>query len=136
LDFKRTQEPDTPSVSALATQAVRFEDKENDKLRMRNIPSGVRITLWPELLLQRSSAEGLTDPMPYGGDFGELLLVKYRYRYTESADVPGGAYMDGHPNVAPNAGEDVRRTLLPPPLHREGEKVQPSWLQRFLRDPK
>src|SRR5207248_263871 len=29
-----------------------------------------------------------------------------------------------------------KRALLPPPLHREGEKVQPAWLQRFLRDPK
>jgi hypothetical protein len=117
------------------TQAFRFDDTENDKAVTRNVPSGVRILDVPaNALIQRASAQGPQDPAPYGGDFGDLLMGRYNYKYPPDGPLPD-PYMPTQPNVPSGAGADVQRSLLPPPLHREGEKVQPVWLQRFLRDP-
>src|SRR5262249_17754724 len=55
---------------------------------------------------------------PYGGTFRDLL-VKY------AKDV----------NSATVKGDDDARNLLPPPLIREGEGVQPNWLYQFLQKP-
>jgi mono/diheme cytochrome c family protein len=105
------------------TQAVRFEDKDNG---VRNIPSGTLLSLPADSLMQLTSQAGPLDPTPYGGYFGDLLM----------GDGGPGSYMNSHPNLPSGPAEEVRRAVLPPPLHREGEKVQPGWLQRFLRDPK
>jgi mono/diheme cytochrome c family protein len=130
-----TRDDSDQTMSLVPTQALRFEDTEGDSPGTRNVPSGVKLLGIPgNTLVQRRSAQGPRDPAPYGGDFGDLLMGKYKYRFPIEGDIVN--YMKTQPNVPAGAGEDVQRSLLPPPLHREGEKVQPVWLQRFLRDPK
>jgi cytochrome c2 len=55
---------------------------------------------------------------PYGGTFAELMLGYLKLR-------------------TPTLYGDYKtaRAALPPPLMREGEKAQPSWLFQFLRNP-
>jgi hypothetical protein len=78
---------------------------------MRDVPAASTIGLPDEGegLLARTS--------PEGGSFVDLLVP-----YLGQKDKFYQNYTDA-------------RASLPPPLMREGEKVQPSWLFQFLRDP-
>jgi cbb3-type cytochrome oxidase cytochrome c subunit len=55
---------------------------------------------------------------PFGGTFTDLLVP-----YLEKKD----STLKGKPDAA--------RSILPPPLVREGERVQPDWLYKFLLNP-
>src|SRR3989442_1139671 len=65
----------------------------------------------PEQIIRRSD--------PYGGGFTELM-VPYVLK-KDSARGQGKAH--------------DARSALPPPLVREGERVQPDWLYKFLLNP-
>jgi cytochrome c peroxidase len=79
----------------------------------RDLPGGTTLRLPPKEILQR------VDPL--GGTFAELM-VPYHLRKAEKKP-------DDQPEV-------IRiRSGLPPPLIREGERVQPDWLYRFLLNP-
>ncbi len=54
---------------------------------------------------------------PFGGTFAELMTGYLRAARIE-------------------ADPDKARNMLPPPLYREGERVQPNWLYQFLLSPK
>ena len=88
-------------------QALRFTDSTG---LTRDIPAAEMIGL-PRPDIVRYSE-------PYGGKFVELMVP---YLITV-----GGS------NVDP----DKARNVLPPPLHRESERVQPNWLYQFLLNPK
>lgn len=99
------------------TQALRFTRPadielpatERDKKAV-DIPAVQTLSLPREDLLYRSA--------PSGGIFTELLVPYLVQR------------------KAPNLDDDPKaRSGLPPPLLREGERVQPSWLFQFLRNP-
>jgi mono/diheme cytochrome c family protein len=60
---------------------------------------------------------GVSRHDPYGGTFAELMTG-----YMRDAGIERDA--------------DKARNMLPPPLIREGERVQPNWLYQFLLNPK
>ncbi len=111
-----------------AADAVRFESlahDEGDKLlafgsqgkalvkgqrEVLTIPAGLDVRIAPDTLISRSD--------PWGGTLAGLLVPylqnKNRTKYPD---------------------EDNARSALPPPLVREGERVQPEWLASFVRNP-
>lgn len=94
------------------TEALRFTD---EKGQTKNIPAATTIGLGKDAIPPQDI---LSQTSPYGGAYAELLapyLAKVNpVRY--------GDYKNG-------------RAAGPPPLLREGEKAQPSWLFQFLRNP-
>ncbi|HVS36581.1 MAG TPA: hypothetical protein VMS17_13535 [Gemmataceae bacterium] len=95
-------------LSVRLTDALHFAN--NDGV-VRNIPAGVRVTLPPEDLIDQSET--------FGGAFGDLLIPYL-------AQVDTTLFRDK---------PDSARAVLPPPLVREGERVQPKWLYQFLLNP-
>ncbi len=106
-------DPDRDLLSARLAEALAFTDPENN-YKVKTFPAGVNVSLPQDQLVARSD--------PFGGTFAELM-VPYLGRSR------GGEYQlkDGDNNIA--------RRDLPPPLYREGERVQPDWLFNFLRNP-
>jgi mono/diheme cytochrome c family protein len=92
------------------TDALRFtaEDKVT-----RDLPAGSYV------YLPRGNYHGTT---PFGGTFTELMVP-----YLQSKD------RSKYPPDDPGQGKT--RGVLPPPLVREGERVQPDWLYKFLLNP-
>ncbi len=92
------------------TDALRFtaEDKVT-----RDLPAGSYV------FLPRGNYHGTT---PFGGTFTELMVP-----YLQSKD------RSKYPPDDPGQGKT--RGVLPPPLVREGERVQPDWLYKFLLNP-
>src|SRR5207302_5912377 len=75
--------------------------------------AGMTAAVLPEDVIDQSP--------PYGGTFGDLLIP-----YLAATDDTFG--VEG-------VKRDKARTVLPPPLVREGERVQPKWLYQFLLNP-
>lgn len=78
------------------------------------IPSGLKIAV-PQVQM---TPRNVTPPQ--GGRFAEQLV---------------GYLLSKSPDAANPAERDKAWAKVPPPLIREGEKVQTPWLYRFLRDP-
>jgi mono/diheme cytochrome c family protein len=94
------------------TEALRYTAKSGDP---RDLLGGTAVSLLPGNITRQSS--------PFGGTFADLLID-----YLVQQD----------PNHSkPPSEDDVSkaRGKLPPPLEREGAKVQPGWLFNFLRNP-
>jgi mono/diheme cytochrome c family protein len=94
------------------TEAARFLNNDSE---VRDVPASRNIDLTGESY--GAKIDVLSRSAPYGGTFVDLLVP-----YLEKRDK---LYED----------EKNARAALPPPLLREGEKAQPEWLFRFLRDP-
>ena len=77
----------------------------------RDIPAGIQIPI-------PTGADKISYSDTYGGAFGTLLIPYLRGTYSTTVK-----------------GDDDARNLLPPPLIREGERVQPNWLYQFLLKP-
>jgi mono/diheme cytochrome c family protein len=90
------------------TEALRFNGR--DKVQ-RDIPAASDIIV-PDGAVQRQTE-------PFGGTLADLLVPYLEKQYP---DLYGGK-------------PDNARSVLPPPLTREGERVQPDWLYRFLLNP-
>lgn len=89
-------------------EALRFTGPDGVE---RNLPAGTNLVL-PE--------NTYTASRPYGGDWTDLMLPYLtRKNSTEF----------------PEAKPENARGVLPPPLHREGERIQPDWGYRFLLNP-
>jgi cbb3-type cytochrome oxidase cytochrome c subunit len=95
------------------TEAVRFTDREKQS---RDVPAANSMPI-PE-----PGAGLLSRQAPWGGRLVDLLIPNYLPSKNETL-------YKGESNY-PTA-----RAALPPPLLREGEKAQTSWLFQFLRDP-
>ncbi len=109
FDQKGTE--DLKENNILNTDMIRLSDAlrfTGDDRMQRNAPAGTNIWL-PHG--KYSSAE------PFGGTFAELMLTYLAKKDSKFKDV-GKA-----------------RAVLPPPLVREGERVQPEWLYKFLLNP-
>jgi mono/diheme cytochrome c family protein len=92
------------------TEALRFTG--NDGV-VRDLPAGIPARLIP----------GETKASPaYGGAFADLM-VDYLTRKDPQRFKPD------------DPDNQTARSVLPPPLNREGERVQPNWLYGFLRNP-
>jgi mono/diheme cytochrome c family protein len=89
------------------TEALRFTDSDK---AVQNIRAGSSLGV--------PRKELLSETTPYGGAFVNWMLPYLAKRNPE-------VYKD-YKNA---------RAALPPPLLREGEKVQPGWLYQFLLDP-
>lgn len=99
---------DDPKLAVLRlTEALRFTDTHQET---KDIPAGSSIGLPTEDLI--------TSTETWGGTLGQLLVP-----YLAKRD---SSLFKEYKNA---------RAALPPPLEREGEKVQPSWLFQFLRNP-
>jgi mono/diheme cytochrome c family protein len=88
--------------------ALRFTGKDGV---VRDLPAGSFARLSVRELIARAD--------PYGGTFTELMVP-----YLGKKDP---ARFQGKPDDA--------RSALPPPLYREGERVQTKWLHGFLLNP-
>jgi mono/diheme cytochrome c family protein len=96
------------------TDALRFTG--NDGVR-RDIPAASVIPILPDTIVGSSE--------PFGGRLIDMLIGK-----PGEKGYLGTAYeqrFGGKPDEA--------RAALPPPLIREGERVQPKWLYQFLLNP-
>lgn len=101
--------PEPQGGTIRLTEAVRFTGQNKEIL---DVPAANSVGL-PE------NNEGLLSrSMPHGGVLADLLVPYLKKR--------NKLLFDDYKNA---------RAALPPPLLREGEKVQPSWLFQFLRDP-
>jgi mono/diheme cytochrome c family protein len=93
------------------TQALRFTNQDG---QIRDLPAGEDVVLHQDDLLHHTD--------PYGGVFPHLM-VGYLQKY--NPDVYGR-----DENKLPDV-----LNVMPPPLLREGERVQPRWLYQFLQHP-
>jgi cbb3-type cytochrome oxidase cytochrome c subunit len=105
--FPDASASDAKTVGVQLWEAVRFVNSTKQTV---DIPAFTVVGLPKQDML--STAE------PYGGTFADLLVP-----YLVKRD--------------PQAFKEAKyaRAALPPPLLREGEKVQPSWLFQFLKNP-
>jgi mono/diheme cytochrome c family protein len=94
-------------LNVYLTEALQFTDQNGQTQTLR---AGSQAILVPSEVLSRSE--------PYGGTFAELLVPYVKARY-------GGRL----------GNEANQRSVLPPPLIREGERTQPGWLHGFLLNP-
>ncbi len=91
------------------TEALRFANEDGV---VREIPAGGKaIALPPEEMIDQAPT--------FGGAFADLLSGDYLLK------------ADSQTFKKP----DDARPVLPPPLLREGERVQPKWLYQFLLNP-
>jgi mono/diheme cytochrome c family protein/cbb3-type cytochrome oxidase cytochrome c subunit len=115
-------------VEVKLTQAVRVPFKEGGKEEIKDIPAGYKsvLVLSPRDLIYPPAGQiNAPDIGPYGGAFADLL-VRYLVRLDKTKFTPDGGTVDESKEARP---------YVPPLLLREGEKTQPDWLFRFLRDP-
>jgi mono/diheme cytochrome c family protein len=98
--------------------ALRFTG--TDKV-MRDVPAGSTVRIAPKDLLNRVD--------PWGGTFTDLMIFK------DAADTKGTGYLAQKYRQRFDGKSDDARSALPPPLIREGERVQPKWLYGFLLNP-
>ncbi|MBI1918606.1 MAG: c-type cytochrome, partial [Planctomycetes bacterium] len=110
--FVRAVEPnlDRNQISLRLTEALRYTDAKGV---VRDIPAATAIQLPLDLQVHTSAHSE-----PYGGSIFTMLIPYLRK--TRPSDY--------------KSAEDVR-DAGPPPLLREGERVQPDWLYNFLLDP-
>jgi mono/diheme cytochrome c family protein len=97
-------------VSLRLAKALAFYDPDG---KVQTFPASVNVGLPKDQLVSGSH--------PFGGTFGDLMVPYLGQRGGEFA------LKDGDNNIA--------RRDLPPPLYREGERVQSDWLYDFLRNP-
>jgi mono/diheme cytochrome c family protein len=94
---------------------------------VRDIPAAALVPLNPDDLVARSD--------PFGGTFVELLLGRPGTQTPPRYEGEPLGYMAAVNDQRFNNKPDDARAALPPPLYREGERVQPRWLYAFLLDP-
>lgn len=112
----RKQNEDEGTFEVRLTHALRLAD-----------PSGkepMEFRAGSELRLPKEAFDKPEQVQPYGGAFVERLMP---YLSAKDRTLFALDQTKGENNNA--------RAALPPPLVREGEKVQPDWLFRFLKDP-
>jgi mono/diheme cytochrome c family protein len=110
-------ESSKPALAVRLTDALRFHGP--DRLP-RDLPAASDLYIPPHRLVAKSD--------PYGGTFTELLANEQDGYLLSPRQTP--AYKQRFEKKPADA-----RSALPPPLVREGERVQPDWLYRFLLNP-
>jgi len=99
---------------ARLSQALRFTDSSK---QVHDIPAGEIVDFTNKELIARAE--------PFGGRFANLIVHAKHLTTRDSQKF----------QTAANGESPDSRAALPPPLLREGEKVQPAWLFQFLRSP-
>jgi mono/diheme cytochrome c family protein len=83
--------------------------------KVRELPAATRLRIAPEAITARSD--------PFGGTFADLMVSYLARTGAEKY------------KLDPFGDNASARASVPPPLVREGERVQPDWLFNFLREP-
>ena len=104
----KANEEDDKFLDLRLADALRYTNRDR---MQRDIPAGIQIPI-------PTGADKISYSDTYGGAFGTLLIPYLRGTYSTTVK-----------------GDDDARNLLPPPLIREGERVQPNWLYQFLLKP-
>src|SRR5262249_44160672 len=117
---EKVENPRAKEVTLRLTEALRYTDAgyAGASGMTRNIPAGTTITL-PLDALVRTTARS----EPLGGDI--LAMLTLHLTYPRDARILHDATFN----------RDDVRAYGPPPLLREGERVQTDWLYSFLLDP-
>jgi mono/diheme cytochrome c family protein len=104
-----------PVTTVRLTDALRFTG--NDGVR-RDIPAASIVPIIPGSVV-------ITPALPFGGRLIDILIG------------PEGekGYLAKTYDQKYSGKPDAARASLPPPLIREGERVQPKWLYQFLLNP-
>jgi mono/diheme cytochrome c family protein/cbb3-type cytochrome oxidase cytochrome c subunit len=107
--------PKQVTVTAIRlTDALRFTG--NDGMR-HDIPAAIVVPILPDAIVGELS--------PFGGRLVDMLVGK-----------PGeNGYLGKTYDQRFGGKPEEARSALPPPLLREGERVQPKWLYQFLLNP-
>jgi mono/diheme cytochrome c family protein len=140
----------TAAVGVFLTEALNFRDpadRSNNGKGANGKPHNIRgsdmLRIMPADLVY-PPAEALKSPEafaramkelgPYGGAFAELL-GRYLYDKGVIDKAQGGTnpYATGTGEFNPDNGQAL--ASVPPVLVNQGERTQPDWLFRFLRDP-
>jgi mono/diheme cytochrome c family protein len=109
-------------AQALRAPTIKRNDNtDEDEKKTVDIPAGADIQLLKENILSKSRT--------FGGTFADML-VDYVIALDPNSDKR--ALREGKPI---DSDVSTARSWLPPPLEREGERVQPGWLFNFLRNP-
>lgn len=122
--------PAAKNLLVKLTEAVAFRDKKGELRSVRGadllrIPLTDLVRPAPAAVSSLEAFETfLREEGPYGGTFADLL-VKYLI------DLSPRTY----PDETGNKDNARARASVPPPLIAQGERTQPEWLFRFLRDP-
>jgi mono/diheme cytochrome c family protein len=99
-----------------------------------NIPSDALVRPGPEALVSPQTFHRyLEEHGPFGGRFTDLL-VKYLIEWGELEKEAGKVSQSPYPDEG-GMDNGKARASAPPPLFNQGERTQPDWLFRFLRDP-
>jgi mono/diheme cytochrome c family protein len=110
--------PGDDTMLVRLTEALQFTKKPADVTDESELPAGTYNIPAAEFL-ELPNKELISRTDPHGGTLVELL-VPYLMERKPSVN------LDDNPKA---------RSGLPPPLLREGEKVQTSWLFQFLKNP-
>jgi cbb3-type cytochrome oxidase cytochrome c subunit/mono/diheme cytochrome c family protein len=103
--------PEEPATEEIRlTEALRFTGKDGV---VRDIPAGNSARFMAADIIKQSDS--------FGGVFAGLMVP----------------YLLGNPDYSQLVANDPgkARDRLPPPLIREGERVQPNWLYQFVQNP-
>jgi mono/diheme cytochrome c family protein len=105
-------------------EALRFTGADGST---HDIPQSAGINILESELTDRDD--------PYGGTFVDLLVGRRTNRRNDGPfrNEPVG-YLAYQYDIFNDKPDDAR-SALPPPLFREGERVQPRWLFQFLLNP-
>jgi mono/diheme cytochrome c family protein len=104
-----TEEPNRLSIRL--ADALRYTGADGV---IRDLPAGLVITLPQDQIMSQSG--------PFGGTFTDLMIGYLRAK-------------DSTRFKKDDPDDQNARSVLPPPLNREGERVQPNWLYGFLLNP-
>jgi mono/diheme cytochrome c family protein len=122
--LEKNPDTDKDELIVRLSEALRFSDARRatgaDGAQdipgvLHDIPAGMTVRVQKEDILSETPA--------FGGTFANLMVEQYLPK--KDAE-----------KYKVSAGDDSKlRTLLPPTLIREGERIQPNWLYSFLLNP-
>jgi mono/diheme cytochrome c family protein len=107
------EEP-TKNISVWLLQALRFREGGKKEGRLRDLPAGASVTLTPEMVVSQTPQFG-----------GRLINMLVPYLQKKDKETFGGG----------GSKLSLAYASVPPTLVAEGEKTQPEWLFKFLRNP-
>ncbi len=128
-----------PALSLSITEALPYRDPKGQMQNIRgsylvSIPFAEMVRPGPEALTSQHAFERyLEENGPLGGRFADLL-VKYLMDWGEAEKESGRVAQNPYQDEG-NKDNGRARASAPPPLFNQGERTQPDWLFRFLRDP-
>jgi mono/diheme cytochrome c family protein len=139
-----TTEDEQPVLTLTLTEALSYKDAGGKMQNIRgsnflNIPVTDLLHPSPAMLASPEAlARGMREEGPYGGAFADLLveyLVDWGRMEKARRARLGESWTNRYETPEGSKENGKARASAPPPLIHQGERTQPDWLYRFLRDP-